>query len=469
MNSAQAVEAARLALGSIDGRRAYRPAVVAHDIWLASGLETVLPETVLMCVQRSSAIDVLRERGIEVFCLSEHVSKEEVAGRSSADLFEHQAAIEFCHRHGPLAVMTFKPSERFEAAVRSTSSRLVAGRGSRHMAVARSFENKLNFVEIATRAGLRTPRWEVVAANDLEYARLSATYGPRMVVQGPRGNAGQRTWLIADEAELETLRRHESGRSVRVAELVEGMPFTVNAVAHSDGLLSWTQPSRQVTGDAWLTPMALGSCGNAWGEPALEPHLAEAGQATAAIGDALGRAGFGGVFGVDFVLGPDGPVVIETNPRMVASLPLATQVELAGGRVPQLLQTLLLGLGVPDDRLVGPSQVGLPALPGCRRHPRSSSTSWKVSRRRGQGAIRRLPTRLRRARVPPPRSLATRPGRGRRGAGPGAGSRRTGDAGQGIRAGVPAGQRRRAHPGSARGGQRAARLARWLASRRRGA
>jgi len=62
-----------------------RPAVVAHDIWLASGLETVLPETVLMCVQRSSAIDVLRDRGIEVFCLSEHVPAVGVEGKSSAD------------------------------------------------------------------------------------------------------------------------------------------------------------------------------------------------------------------------------------------------------------------------------------------------------------------------------------------------------------------------------------------------
>src|ERR1700682_6582278 len=147
LNLAQAVEAARAALESIDGRPAFRPAVVAHDTWLASGLETMLPETVVMCVQRSSAVDVLRQRGIEIFCLSEHVSSEEVAGRSSADLFEHRLAIEFCLRHGPLAVMTFKPSERFEAAVRSASSRLIAGGGSRHMAVARIFEDEVHFLD----------------------------------------------------------------------------------------------------------------------------------------------------------------------------------------------------------------------------------------------------------------------------------------------------------------------------------
>jgi hypothetical protein len=361
VNVEQAVAAARLALGAIDTRRAFRPAVVAHDIWLASGLETMLPETVLMCVQRSSAVDVLRERGIDLFCLSEHVSAEEVAGRSSADLFEHPRAVDFAQRHGPLAVMTFKPSERFEAAVRATGGKLIAGRGSRHMAVARSFENKLNFVDIAARVELRTPSWEVLAADDLDYSSLAGRFGESMVVQGPRGNAGQRTWGVANEADLEGVRAQESGKQVRVSERVEGMPFTVNAVADEGGVLDWTQPSRQVTGVPWLTPMQLGSCGNAWGEQALEPYVAEVGRATGAVGDALGREGFGGVFGVDFVLGADGPVVIETNPRMVASLPLATQLELDAGRVPLLLQALLLGLGVADERMAAPSPV--PAAP----------------------------------------------------------------------------------------------------------
>jgi hypothetical protein len=356
------VAAARRALSSIDAR-AYRPAVAAHDIWLASGLETMLPETVLMCVQRSSAVDVLRLRGIDVFCLSEHVSAEEVAGRSSADLFEHPSAVEFCHRHGPLAVMTFKPSERFEAAVRATDSRLIAGRGSRHMAVARSFENKLNFVAIAARVGLRTPRWEVLGADNLDYVSLAASYGARLVVQGPRGNAGQRTWLVASEADLEAVKTREAGKPLRVAELIDGLPFTVNGVAGEEGLLDWTEPCRQVTGVPWLTPMPLGSCGNAWGEPGLETHLAEFGKATAAVGDALGLDGFSGIFGVDFVLGPEGSVVVETNPRMVASLPLATQVELEAGRLPLLLQALLVGLGVPNERLVSPSPAGQPAPP----------------------------------------------------------------------------------------------------------
>jgi biotin carboxylase len=335
--------------------------MVAHDIWLASGLEAVLPETVLMCIQSASAIDLLRDRGVEIFCLSEHVAPADVAGRSSADLMEHPAAIEFCRRVGPLAVMTFKPSERLDAAVRNVGGITVGG-DRVQMTAARSFENKLNFVDIAARAGVPTPRWEVVGSEDWsDYATLAGRFGSRLVVQGPRGNAGQRTWMVAGQADLDHARRHETAQAVRVSEHVGGIPFTVNAVAGSGGLLDWSLPSRQVTGVPWLTPYQLGSCGNAWGEPALEPHLAGVATAVLALGTALRDAGFRGVFGVDFVLGGGGPIVIEVNPRMVASLPLATQVELSAGLVPLLLQHLLVGLDAADAPV--PDRPAPPELP----------------------------------------------------------------------------------------------------------
>jgi biotin carboxylase len=316
---------------------------------------------VLLCVQRSSAIDVLRDRGVEVFCLSEHAAPSDVEGGSSADLMEHASAIEFCRRVGPLAMMTFKPSERLDAAVRNVSGITIAGDRAR-VTAARSFENKLNFVDIARKAGLRTPRWEVINAGQWsDYTALSARLGPRLVVQGPRGNAGRRTWMVAGQTDLDHARRREPAAAVRVSEHVGGMPFTVNAVTGPGGLLDLSLPSRQVTGVPWLTPYHLGSCGNAWGEEALKPHLAVIAAAVQSLATALSEAGFRGVFGVDFVLGAGGPVVIEANPRMVASLPLSTQVELAAGLVPLLLMHLLVGLDAADHERHPPQSP--PALP----------------------------------------------------------------------------------------------------------
>lgn len=327
-----------------------RPAVVAHDVWLASGLETVLPETVLLCISRSTAVDELRRRGVEVFCLAEHIDPGATSGSSSLDLLRHPAAAAFCRRLQPLALLAFKPSERLAEAATALGARLLAGNAM----VARVFENKLAFVDIARRAGVLVPRWRAhrVTPGDT-FESLAAYFGEPLVLQGARGNAGQRTWLVDGEQAFRRAIELEGAGQVRMAAYIDGLPYTCTGLARAPGAIvgagsptdAWVEPCRQVTGVAWLTPRALGSCGNAWGDPRLEPH-AEASQiAVDALARELGTAGYQGIFGVDFVLGAQGPVVIEVNPRMVASLPLATQLEAAAGRTPLLLRQLLVLLG----------------------------------------------------------------------------------------------------------------------------
>jgi hypothetical protein len=83
----------------------------------------------------------------------------------------------------------------------------------------------------------------------------------------------------------------------------------------------------------------------------------------------LVAAGYHAIFGVDFVCTDGRAAVIETNPRMVASLPIATQLEIASGRAPLLLLQLLQGLNGsppaagPDNNLTNASQVIAHAFP----------------------------------------------------------------------------------------------------------
>ena len=341
-----AVATARDALGGA------RPAVVAHEAWWAYGLDLLLPETVLLCAQRCSIIDLLRGRGTEVFCLSEHVAPEEAAAASAVDIFSHPAAVEWCRRLGPLAVIATKPSERLASVVAEAGGRMLTPLDS--LAAARRFENKVAFVEIAARAGLPVPRWQVLSPDDATpYAGLARDLGPRLVVQAARGNAGQRTWIVEDEASLGRVREAEAGHPLRVAEMVEGVPATSTAVAAPAGegpsSVDLIEMCRQLTGVDWLTPMPLGSCGNVFGDPALAAHQSAAAAASTALATELAAAGYRGLFGVDFVVGQEGPVVIETNPRLVASLTLATQLEVEAGRVPLILRHLLAVTGVAAE------------------------------------------------------------------------------------------------------------------------
>ena len=339
-----AVEVARSLLRAA-GRR---PAVVGHDLWGASGLEVVLPETVLLCLQRCDAIDVLRARGIEVFCLCEHVDPAQLAGGSSLDLLGHPATQAYCGGVPPLAILAFKPTERLSAEAAALGAEVLGG----DPAAARAAENKLAFMEMARAAGVPTPRWGEVAREAAGFEALASAWGTPFVLQGPRGNAGQRTWLVESAAQLEAALEAESAQRLRVAEWVPGLPFTATGLAGEGGaLLGRIEACRQVTGVDWLTPQRLGSCGNAWPEPALAPVTGAVDAALAALAGGLAKGGYAGLFGADFLLGPDGPVVIEVNPRMVASLAFATQLEAEAGRTPLLLRHLIAGLGgvAPDE------------------------------------------------------------------------------------------------------------------------
>lgn len=321
-----------------------RPVVVAHDIWLAGGLQRALPQTALACISACDAIDVLRAQGTEVFCLSEHAGPQATTGMSSLDLLRHPATAEFFQALGPTAVLAFKPSERIAEAVEELGGQLLAAPSSS----ARAYENKLAFVAAAERAGVPRPRWDSRRL-PLDYRALAADLGEPVVVQGARGNAGRRTWLVHSQVELDEIAERAGSGQVRIAEWIEGMPFTATGVAFSASggtlqparLAAMVEPCRQVTGVDWLTPHQLGSCGNAWDEPTLEPHISEVQRCVRALGADLSANNYHGVFGVDFVLAADGPLVIEVNPRMVASLPVATELEVEAGRAPLLLLHVL--------------------------------------------------------------------------------------------------------------------------------
>jgi hypothetical protein len=272
-------------------------------------------------------------------------------------------------------VLSFKPSERIQAAVASLGGRLLAAPSS----AARAYENKLAFVGAAERAGVPRPFWHARRLPRL-FAEMAKEYGERIVVQAARGNAGQRTWLVTDQGSLEAV-AERAPDMVRVSEYIDGQPFTASGVAFSSPgagldarrLPAFTEPCRQLTGIPWLTPEPLGSCGNVWGEKFLTPHVPEVVRCVRALGADLAANNYRGVFGVDFVLSSEGPMVIEVNPRMVASLPLATHLDIDAGRAPLLLMHLLELLDADLDKLaaadgrdaVGPaSQVILHRLPG---------------------------------------------------------------------------------------------------------
>jgi hypothetical protein len=330
-----------------------------HDPWMAVCLATARPGTTVATFggdPERDRLSGLTPRAVVVPLPDEPSTRALLAHPDVAAMIAEE----------PTTLLSFKPAKRLEEA----AAALGATYALAPAALAGGLENKLALAELAEAAGVDTPRQTKVRLAGA-FADAATELRRPLVVQSPRGNAGRRTWEVADEAGWRALCGELGGRPAKAAEFVTGRPGTLNAVVDHRGSVVVSAPIVQATGIDWLTPFALGSCGNDFTWRPL-PHPGDAGAELAeALGRELAKRGYRGHFGVDFVLGPDGPSLIEINPRLTASFALYA------AWVPEILDAHLMAVagGEIEGRRLPPvaggqliatslSDVETPAIPG---------------------------------------------------------------------------------------------------------
>jgi hypothetical protein len=328
-------------------------AYVGPDPHHALGLPGLIPGFTALS-SRAPALATLERAGART------VLVESTDGSDAAALLETaEVAAYLGGRRAPCPVFVFKPSHRIGELARARGWRLVAP----PPAVARRWENKVVFSGLATKLGLRVPEFRVVGSR-AEAAEALAALAGDVVVQSPHGYAGARTVRVSTVDELESAMSALRSPQLRLARAIAGIPWTVNACITAHGT-AVSAPTLQLTGVPSLTPRLLGACGNDGTVVcAAMPAMRDAARR---LGSALALDGYRGLFGVDFVVDDAGPWVIEVNPRLVSSIGLATQAQVAAERVPlvgrhfmALLDPEADGLDLDDDvEPLGASQVVL--------------------------------------------------------------------------------------------------------------
>jgi hypothetical protein len=322
---------------------------VGVDPHYGLGPEQWLADYSMVCRHETAVLPMLRDKNIKVFCLQQEIGDGKLPGRATAGLAHHPLVLEFLQaqaRRGPLSILLFKPSAQIDELCAQHGFR-VLGAPAR---IARPMENKVNFFRLLDGLGLPHPAWNEVDLREVDYDALSRKFGRHVVIQGAHGFSGNRTFDVTDGAAFAIASAALRHRRARVSQYVEGRPMTLNGCVFSPDLVLTNRLFHQVTGVPECTVYKLGACGNDWmAEPASEAAQQAAAGVAQALGRELGQRGFRGTFGVDFVVNGDTVAAIEVNPRLVSSVPMASDLEVSQGLVPLLLFHCLATAGCEHE------------------------------------------------------------------------------------------------------------------------
>ncbi len=310
---------------------------VGADSHHAVGLCELLPGLRIAVADLDSTARLLRRRGHPTVApepSTERTSRE----RSTLGILGDPRVRAFMDEAPDPQIVVFKSSHAVELLCRERGWRVLAAPAS----IARRWENKLRFRHLARESGVLMPRGETLDLRSADLEEVFARYGRPVVMQAAHGYGGRRTFLVQDPSGLTAAHAQIRAPLVRVTEFVRGIATTVNACVTVRGIAIGAE-ILQLTGHRQLTPFQLGSCGNNWlAARELGFDAARVAGEVAMVGRALQEDGYSGLFGVDLVHGEDGRlVVIEVNPRLVASISMHTQLELKQGRLPLLARHLL--------------------------------------------------------------------------------------------------------------------------------
>ncbi len=317
---------------------------VTNDPNHGVGLERMLKDYGIICIDDNAVTSYLQEAGVNVFSLERELESKNIIFRNSEQLLRHEKTRAFLQTRNKANLLLFKTSAAIEKLCRENGWRPLAAPSR----LGRYFENKLRFQEVLSKLGLPPPPGEEVTLTADLYPTLRRKYGPILVVQFAKGFGGNRTFPIEDQEHFATLAADNPQKKARVARYVDGLTLTINACVTGQGIVIGDL-FYQITGLPQCTTYRLGSCGNDWLYPPLSETIRRrVFEYTRLIGEHMKERGYRGVFGLDFVAQADSHqvFVIENNARLVASIPLFTKLQIEGGEIPLLALHLLEFLDV---------------------------------------------------------------------------------------------------------------------------
>jgi predicted ATP-grasp superfamily ATP-dependent carboligase len=287
-------------------------------------------------------IDKLNETA-DIFCLEEKTSN---IPKNTGHLLANKLVQEYIAKKAnkPPLIIFFKPSLKIDLLGKKLGYKL-AGNPSQ---TAKRLENKILFTKIIKKHNLALIPKCKIYNKPYSPKLIESSFSYPLILQYETGWAGKSSHIINNKSELEE-KISKSSSPIKISQMLSGITLTNNCVITNDNKVISSSPALQITGNPLLTRQKLSTCGRSWDGKINGKAVGKINKITEKIGNYLISLNYKGFFGLDFQLSEGNVYLLEINPRLTASYPFYTFLELSENLMPLFAYHVasFIGLDLP--------------------------------------------------------------------------------------------------------------------------
>lgn len=310
---------------------------VTNDPSRGVGLENILPNYHILCLDDHPLVEIMQKNGVSVFCLEKQLGKKNLLRRSSSEILGHPLVLSFIKEKSKGQtpnIIFFKPQKKIEIIAQKNNFKLIGNSSL----INKVFEDKINFYKIVSQENLPLLSAEIAILRNLDFNLCLKKFGSPFVIQFGFGWAGSSTFFIDNKKHFFEIQKKFGQIKVKVSRFIKGITVLNNAVVLPNEILQ-SPPAVQIKSISSLTAMPGGTGGRQWPAGLPDDQIYQIKQITEHVGELMRKRGYLGFFGLDFLIdGQSNEVFLsENNARLTASASFYTQLELKNNQIPLLV------------------------------------------------------------------------------------------------------------------------------------
>lgn len=327
------------------------------------GLADIVPNFKILALRYSLDTELI-EKDLKVFSLEKGMGTKHIREpRNSTTILRLPQTRKYLRKFKNPALIVYKSSSKMERVCQERGWTLVVAPVRFGKAL---FENKVKFRRLLEEIGVPVPPGKIKKPQELHYGHLINALGLPFVIQHPTRGGGKGTFFVRNEHDFNQARKKlririkesqelpaKAPKEIIVARFVKGPSPSITGCVTRHGILS-TCPQMQILDIPELFNPKKGSglfCGHDWSYPLSENVKKQAYKIVRKVGKYFQSQDYKGIFGLDFVMDEkeEKLYVTEANPRLLATFPTITMVQLRNEEPPIIAFHLLEYLNIDYD------------------------------------------------------------------------------------------------------------------------